>query len=73
MSTDRTIAHARDYPYDDNKKQMKDPAVLSARAVITNLCDRSGIGNALEEVEDNETRIEIIQSLAQIIRKCYKS
>ena len=53
--------------------QPMDQATRAARGVINNLCDRRGIKHGFQEVEDEEIRLEIVQTLAAIIRAAHAS
>ena len=64
---DETIQRACDYPYDE--REAADWAQLAAQAVIADLQDRRGIKRGFEGV-DEDVRIEIVQTLAAIIREC---
>ena len=63
------------YPFDasDNGRPRKprDWAVVAARGVIANLMDRRGIKWAFQDI-DHDTRKEIVDSLAEIIRLAAK-
>lgn len=50
----------------------KDWAHAAARGVIDDLCDRNGIKNQFNQV-DQDVRVEIVSSLATIIREAAKS
>lgn len=74
----RCIKHIRKHPYDrSNDDEAETPDIknadqwnfIAARAVIENLLDRRGIKWALEDVDDDETRKEIIEALAEIIKE----
>jgi hypothetical protein len=79
MSTnaERCLKHGAEYPYDasdewresedENPPAAADWAHAAARGVIADLSDRGAIDNALGHI-DEETRVEIVQSLAAIIR-----
>jgi len=64
---DMTIESACDFPYDE--REGSDAAHLAAQAVIADLTDRRDIKRGFENV-DEDTRIEIVQTLAAIIREC---
>ena len=78
---DKTIAqhrpeHGAEFPYDgkDQKGSEIHPAIpatdwahAAARGVLADLCDRRGIKWELAKV-DEETRIELTASMAEIIR-----
>jgi len=81
MSTDakNDIDHGAQFPFDApdswwdgdglNPPAATDWAHAAARGVIANLQDRGGIGNELERSKvDEETRVEVVNSLAEIIR-----
>ncbi len=65
------------FPYDapdawwnsrgDNPPPAIDKAHAAARGILEDLCDRRGIKRGFEGI-DEETRIEIVASLAEIIR-----
>lgn len=62
------------YPYDDGDSNLTPPPAIdwahaAARGVLADLLDRRGIKGSLDNEEiDHETRVEIVQSLAAIIR-----
>lgn len=60
------ISFALEYPYDD--REASDWAQLAAQAVIANLTDRRAIKRGFENIEE-DVRIEIVQTLAAIIRE----
>ena len=69
------LEHGTKYPYDfDGDCQLTPPpstdwAQAAARGVLANLLDRRGIKWGLgDEKIDHETRSEIVQSLAAVIR-----
>lgn len=75
----RRLEHGANYPYDGGAEFWEDrtptppPAAdwahAAARGVLDDLLDRRGIKWALEDEQiDHETRAEIVQSLAAIIR-----
>lgn len=71
------LEHGAEFPYDatdewwggdgKNPPPAKDWAHAAARGVLADLNDRKGIKRELEEV-DEEVRIELVESLAEIIR-----
>ncbi|EKS5411712.1 hypothetical protein QB953_004472 [Salmonella enterica] len=72
------IKFIRKHPYDrrqddeaeiPNVKNADQWNFIAARAVIENLLGRRGIKWALEDVDDDGTRQEIIEVLAEIIRE----
>ncbi|WP_274644960.1 hypothetical protein [Pseudomonas serbica] len=66
----RQLEHGATFPYDgdnDNPTPATDWAHAAARGVLANLLDRGGVGNALEDL-DEELRDEIVSELALIIR-----
>lgn len=56
-----------EYPF--HGQPPKDWAERAASGCLQDLEGRSSIGNALEVIEDDETRVEIVQTLAAIIRR----
>lgn len=68
---------ADSWPYDGPDDQFteadasKDWSVRAARGVIENLMDRRGIKNGFYGV-DHDVRVEIVQTLAGIIRMAHK-
>ena len=66
------------YPYDHDGdssepvRPAKDWAEAATRGVLSDLSDRRGIKWELEKV-DQETRIELVASLAEIIRLAHKN
>lgn len=77
MTIKQTIKHGNRYPFDasdewwegDGDKPPKPASKYHAvaRAVIADLQDRRGIKHELDNI-DEETRVEIIDTLANIIR-----
>jgi hypothetical protein len=66
----RKLEHGAAFPYDgdsDNPTPATDWAHAAARGVLANLLDRGGVGNALEDL-DEELRDEIVSELSLIIR-----
>lgn len=78
------LEQAKSFPYDapdsyqedyDTNKQppvAKDWCHLAARGVLANLLGRRGIRPALEDL-DEDIRIDIIDSVTEIIRAAHKS
>jgi len=75
----RALEHGARYPYDGGADFWEDrtptppPATdwahAAARGVLADLLDQSGINRALNDEQiDRETRAEIVQSMAEIIR-----
>lgn len=79
---ERRLRRGRAYPYDapdawpgpdDNEDPYGDPfpardwAHEASRGVVTDLCDRRGIKNAFQGINE-EVRAELVASLAAIIR-----
>ena len=62
----REVERAIAYPYDG--REAADAAHLAVQAVIVDLMDRRDIKWAFQNVEE-DTRIEIVQALADIIRE----
>lgn len=78
-SSKRVLEHGAQYPYDggadfwEGRTPTPPPATdwahAAARGVLADLLDRSGINRALNDEQiDRETRAEIVQSMAEIIR-----
>jgi len=78
-SSKRVLEHGAQYPYDGGEDFWQDPtstpppatdwAHAAARGVLADLLDRRGIKWELNHEEiDHETRAEIVQSIAEIIR-----
>lgn len=70
------VAHGNKFPYDasdewgDSELPPPPPvdwAHSAARGVVADLCDRRDIKNGFNDV-DEEVRVEIVQTLAAIIR-----
>jgi len=76
MSAEDTLEKGKRYPYDSASDTRDSPATdwahVAARGVIADLSGRRGIGQELELVE-HEIRVEIVQSLAEIIRLAYQT
>lgn len=68
---ERTLAHGVRFPYDADAPRRQglviDWAHAAALGVLADLLDRRGVKWELEKV-DPETRVEIVRSLAAIIR-----
>ena len=70
-----TLTRGTNYPYDapddwtfdDGPLPASDWAHVAARGVIADLCDRGGIKHGFNNI-DEEIRVEIVSSLASIIR-----
>lgn len=61
----RTLDLGQQYPYDD--RAPTDAAHLAALGVLTDLCGRGGIRQALDDI-DADIKTELVDSLAAIIR-----
>jgi hypothetical protein len=74
MNAAQYLAEADKYPYEltpgDNPTP-PDWAHRASRGCLTELCDRKGLGNILDEI-DYDTRKDIIAALADIIREARK-
>ncbi|KTB69957.1 MULTISPECIES: hypothetical protein [Pseudomonas] len=74
MSAKSSLKMGAEFPYDDN--DTPSPAVdwahAAARGVLADLGDRRGVGQELEQVGD-ETRIEFVQAVAEIIRLAHQT
>jgi hypothetical protein len=68
----RCAEHALMYPYDCIGTDNCTRAEWAALAVLNDLCGRRGIKQALESV-DNETRCDIVNSLARIVEFIWDS
>lgn len=75
-----SLERGAEYPYDapdawwDSGKDTppaKDWAHAAARGILHDLCDRRGIKRGFEGI-DEETRVEIVESLSAIIRAAAK-
>lgn len=69
---DIRLKHGEEFPY--HERPPKDWAERAALGVLADLCDRRGIKHALYDVEcsadeDDCIRVEIVTSLAEIIRR----
>lgn len=65
------------YPYDnpettDSIKEPLDWAHSAARGILYDLSDRHTIKHSLYDI-DEDVRIEIIQTISEIIRQAYKN
>lgn len=71
MSVEMYYNRGQEYPYDGGEKakarKPADWAVKAARGVLSNLSDRRGIKQELEQVDD-DVREELIDTIAEIIR-----
>ena len=77
MSAQISLTHGNHFPYDaddawwlgagDNPPPPTDWAHAAARGVIANLQNRAGIKHSFADIEQG-IRVEIVQSLAAIIR-----
>ena len=70
MSAGRDLDHGRMFPYDNPIGLAVDWAHTAARGVMANLQDRRGIKQGFSDI-DEDIRIEIVQSLAEVIRLAY--
>jgi len=67
------LEHGSKFPYDrpdserKKAKPAKDWAHVAARGILADLSDRRGIRNELEKC-DEDVRMELVKSLARIIR-----
>lgn len=65
------ISHGLKHPY--HGKPPKDWAEVAALGVLADLCDRRGIKQELRPIRgDEDLSIEIVESLAEIIRTAQK-
>lgn len=66
-----TIEHAKEFPFDaNNEREMPVPLTLerlAAYSILTELKCRSGIDDALENIEIDD-REELVKTLADIIK-----
>jgi hypothetical protein len=68
MSAESSLELGNEYPYDEESEiENPDWAHKAARGVLNDLGGRGGVGNELDSV-DSETRLEIVESVAEIIR-----
>lgn len=72
------LRHSARYPYDHEGegpiRPVADWAEAAARGVLADLCDRCGIKWALQDEDIGQaTRLEIVTSLADIIREAQTS
>lgn len=75
MSAKSKLEMGEQFPYDDNGESPSpatDWAHSAARGVLADLEGRRGVGQELEQV-DNETRVELVQALAGIIRLAHQT
>ncbi|RMT37171.1 hypothetical protein ALP50_200248 [Pseudomonas syringae pv. spinaceae] len=74
MSAKSSLEMGAEFPYDDS--DTPSPAVdwahAAARGVLADLGDRRGVGQELEQVDD-ETRVELVQAVAEIIRLAHQT
>jgi hypothetical protein len=73
MSAKGSLIRGDSCPYDGDEDGVvpagtRDWAYRAARGVLADLSDRSGIDNELSAI-DEDTRVEIVVSLADIIRE----
>lgn len=75
MKPQLSLSHGCEFPYDTSDDEVFAPvtdwAHAAARGVLANLLDRSGVGNALEQC-DEEVRIEIVSAVAEVIRLAHR-
>ena|ERR1019366_10032770 len=82
MSPADTLAHGAKFPYDASEDWYEsddtrspppatDWAHAAARGVVADLTDRRGIKNGFDDVDD-ETKVEIISTMAEIIRLAHE-
>ncbi|WP_449122204.1 hypothetical protein [Pseudomonas viridiflava] len=75
MSAKSSLEMGAEFPYDDDN-DTPSPAVdwahAAARGVLADLGDRRGVGQELEQVDD-ETRVELVQAVAEIIRLAHQT
>lgn len=75
MSAKSSLEMGAEFPYDDDS-DTPSPAVdwahAAARGVLADLGDRRGVGQELEQVND-ETRVELVQAVAEIIRLAHQT
>lgn len=71
MKPQLSLSHGCKFPYDTTDDEVFAPATdwahSAARGVLANLLDRSGVGNELEQY-DEEIRNDIVSQIAEIIR-----
>ncbi|HGY9634365.1 hypothetical protein ACLPJG_26655 [Pseudomonas aeruginosa] len=79
MTAKSKLEMGEKFPYDDfpdDDSAMPSPAVdwahAAARGVLADLEGRRGVGQELEQVDD-ETRVELVQSVAEIIRLAHQT
>ncbi|MCQ2992377.1 hypothetical protein NLO72_24570 [Pseudomonas tremae] len=74
MSAKSSLEMGAEFPYDDSDTQSPavDWAHAAARGVLADLGDRRGVGQELEQVDD-ETRVELVQAVAEIIRLAHQT
>lgn len=64
---ERRYRVGNEYPYDDGREAV-DWAHKAARGILSDLCDRRGIKWEFEKVADDDTKCDIVDSMAAIIR-----
>lgn len=67
MDAERRYKVGNEFPYDDGR-EASDWAHKAARGILSDLLDRRGIKWEFQAVDDNETRCNIVDSMAAIIR-----
>ncbi len=75
MSAKQKLEMGEQSPYEDSSdtpSPATDWAHAAARGVLADLVDRRGVGNELEQIDD-EVRNEIVQELAEIIRLAHQT
>lgn len=69
-----SLKHGQEYPYDCDDYGKADPAKdwahSAARGILADLNDRGGIKHSFVDI-DAEVRADIVESLAEIIRKAH--
>lgn len=70
MSAKKTLERALRHPFDD--REPTDSAHRAALGVLGELTSRSGIGDALEQLDD-DLRVEIVDAVAEVIREAIPS
>lgn len=78
MSAKSKLEMGEKFPYDDSDtlSPAVDWAHAAARGVLADLEGRRGVGQELElelELVDDETRVELVQSVAEIIRLAHQT
>lgn len=73
MTARFSYEHGQEFPYDrpdedyEHARPAEDWAHKAARGVLADLTDRRGVKNGFSRV-DEDTRIEIVDQMAEIIR-----